>query len=138
MGRKTIAVGPWHIEAEPYYGDISEKNTLVSRKAVRSMDHFMTGSFEYYLEVPCIPTESPGCASEVLHLVQAPMPLMFEAKFRKSTRPPAWKNTDEKIQDTLPLLSVAESSHEANVGESMAAQSTVIVRVTLDRRSSSA
>jgi hypothetical protein len=135
MGRKVIALGPWLIEAEPCNADASEKKALVTRKAVRSMDHFMTGSLEYYLEVPCTPAESPSGASELFHHV--PIPLVFEAKFRKGTRPPAWKNTDEKIQDALPLLSVPESSPQDKVKEAVAAQTTLIVRVTLDRRSSS-
>jgi hypothetical protein len=136
MGRNAISVGPWLVEAELCNADVSERKTLVTRKAVRSMDHFMTGSLEYYLEVACTPTASLSGASELLHYV--PIPLVFEAKFRKSTRPPAWKNTDEKIQDTLPLLSVPESSLENKAEEAVAAQSTlVVVRVTLDRRAPS-
>ena len=117
----ATAVGPWIVQAKVHQvDDQSEKEALLKGKAVPSMDHFMKGYIKYYLEVPCTVQSSE----------MSPAPLVFTSSFRKDTRPAAWKCTDDKIQDTLPLLGVSEIPGHVAEGSQMA-----LVRVTLTRKS---
>ena len=52
----------------------------------------MAGKIEYYLKVP----------------KSKPSPLIFAAEYSKESRPRAWKSTDIKLQQTLPLLANAD------------------------------
>lgn len=102
-------VGPWNIKPEI----VSEKGDCpdtfrLAQKAVLSMDHFMDGRIEYYLETPTW--------QENGKLV--PRPLVF-SRFTKSSRPDAWKNNERnrnlylKVQETLPLLGNDEIAQAA-------------------------
>ncbi|CAB9501383.1 lysidine synthase [Seminavis robusta] len=128
---KATTVGPWIIEAELcLVENESERVALLKRKAVPSMDHFMAGYLEYYLEVPNLPTLPNNKESAF-----SPAPLIFSSSFDRATRPSAWKSTDDKIQDNLPLLGNSASS-QGSMGL-QADNPMSLVRITLDRRSSS-
>jgi hypothetical protein len=74
----------------------------VAQKAVPTMDHLMDGLIEYYVSVPT--WEEDGNF--------VPRPLIF-SQFSKMSRPMAWKNSDLKIQSTLPLLGKDETATKA-------------------------
>lgn len=127
--RTTIAVGPWIVEAEQCNVKEEERVELLRQKAVPSMSQFMQGFVEYYLEVPMIPREKEDGKDAL-----SPSPLVFAPCFNKETRPQAWKSTDEKIQEVLPLLGLSQSSAD---DMKTTATRVALVRITLDRRSSS-
>ena len=104
-------VGPWIIRAEV----VSSTSSNLSQKAVPSMDFFMDGNIEYYLE-------TPGS-----HGNSKPRPLVF-CHFQKPHRPVAWKSIDLKIQSTLPLVGNDETAQQEMQNKD---QLTCIVRVTL-------
>ena len=145
---KTAVVGPWTVSAVVkkfcHFSD-DEKEASVKQKAVPSMDSFMEGFIEYYLEVPTKPKDETK--NEKDESDYSPMSLVFVDSFKKQTRPPAWKNSDEKIQETLPLLGNTNDSSQAlkekgSLTQSMEMNGSVLsvytplalVRVTLDRR----
>ncbi len=67
-------------------------DALLSRKAYLDIRDVMNGTILYYLKIP-----KSSCTSKVF--------LEFaNSTLTKSNRPLAWKNTDEKIQTTLPLV----------------------------------
>ena len=65
------------------------------------MDAFMNGEVEYFIAAPAFQQEN----SESF----AVRPLVFRS-FSKSDRPRAWKNCDLRIQTTLPVLGIDDSS----------------------------
>lgn len=132
VGKKTaVAVGPWIVEAEHCEVEDDERAALLKKKAVSSMTQFMEGFVEYYLEAPAVQEERAENQN-----VLSSLKLVFSPPFRKDTRPPAWKNADEKIQDILPILGLSEESlHEMRNPTSD--NPLAVVRVTLDRRFSS-
>lgn len=73
-------------------GDCPEKFRL-AQKALPSMETLMDGKIEYYVESPTWYVDG----------VYQPRPLVF-CVFKKADRPLAWKNTDQKVQSTLPLI----------------------------------
>jgi tRNA(Ile)-lysidine synthase TilS/MesJ/uncharacterized protein (DUF924 family) len=84
-------VGPWTVlssKVSKMQDDGIQQ--LLETKAVPSFQHFMNGTVEYYVALH----ESGG---------EDDKPLGF-GKFSKANRPDAWKATDLRIQDTLPLL----------------------------------
>lgn len=91
---KDTKVGPWVARAEIVSdkGDCPEKFRL-AQKAVVSMEAFMEGKIEYYIESPT------WYADAAFHT----RPLVFCA-FKNADRPLAWKNSDLKVQSTLPLV----------------------------------
>lgn len=92
------------------------------------MTQFMQGFVEYYLEVPTIQYEKGE--NETAYSLS---PIIFAPSFNKETRPPAWKNTDEKLQEILPLLGVSlESAQELK--NQTSDNPVAIVRIALDRR----
>jgi hypothetical protein len=93
-------VGPWKIRSEIFKGslnhDVNENTTdLLSKPAVSSMEGFMDGKMEYFIETPVWTDTETGCSVS--------LPLVF-CQFSKVNRPQAWKNSDLRIQATLPLL----------------------------------
>ena len=130
--QNTIAVGPWIVEAEVCDPEKSKRETLVKRKAVSSMEQFMEGFVEYYLEVPSERQDKEVNPEDTIPKYR-PSPLSFISSFRKSNRPPAWKNTDEKIQEILPLLGLSDDAFQdlKNVADE---KRVLVVRITLDRR----
>lgn len=104
----SAQIGPWRVTAELCSGENSQLSPdhiklALEQKAFSSMETFMKGNYEYYLQVP---TWKNGKDEFV------PRPLVF-TKFLKRFRPRAWKNIDPKIQDTLPLLGNNEASIKA-------------------------
>lgn len=87
-------VGPWSIQATLVQENGRSITSLLEHKAVKTMETFMTGNIEYYVKV----------------LKSKPSSLLFSPEFSKASRPPAWKNTDAKIQNTLPLLANEEAA----------------------------
>ena len=87
-------IGPWVVRAEIVSdkGDCPEKFRL-AQKAVISMEAFMEGNIEYYVESPTWYVDGNF----------QPRPLAF-CVFKKADRPMAWKSTDLKIQSTVPLV----------------------------------
>lgn len=61
----------------------------------------MDGKVEYFVAAPAVRNKS----SETF----AVMPLVFRS-FSKSDRPRAWKSCDLRIQSTLPVLGIDDSS----------------------------
>jgi hypothetical protein len=62
----------------------------LAKKAVLSMEVFMDGKIEYFVEATA-------------------RPLVFR-RFSKTDRPKAWKNCDLRIQSTLPVLGIDDTS----------------------------
>ena len=95
----STTVGPWRITAlmlgklNDILGD-EEIEERLSRKAVGSMDLFMEGKIDYYVEVPTWQSNDGTFEAR---------PLVF-TNFTKANRPKAWKSTDVRLQETLPLL----------------------------------
>ncbi len=72
--------------------DEYEMDIFLTRKAYLDIRDVMNGTILYYLKIP-----KSSCTSTVfLEFANSPL--------TKSNRPLAWKNTDEKIQTTLPLV----------------------------------
>ena len=82
--------------------DAGQSSRLLNQKAVASMDHFMDGRIEYYLEVPTVLRDH--------EYVLRPLMLLSEG-FSKHSRPSAWKGSDLKIQSTLPLLGMPKTDN---------------------------
>jgi hypothetical protein len=90
---KEQRIGPWTVSTEVAQTvDEYEMDVLLARKAYLDIPDIMNGTILYYLKIPSI-----SCTSSIF-LEFATSPLS------KSNRPLAWKNTDEKIQTTLPLV----------------------------------
>ena len=123
------------MEAEVCDMATPDRESLIRRKAVLSMQHFMEGFVEYYLEVPSERVDS-DVVTDTAASDYRPVPLLFVSSFRKSNRPPAWKNTDEKIQEILPVLGLSEDSSQ-DLKNSNGEKPVSLVRVSLDRRFSS-
>jgi len=93
-------VGPWKIRSEivkgPTYHDSSQLPGIwLVKKAVLSMESFMDGNVEYFIDSP---TWFDKYANDFI-----PRKLIFR-QFSKTDRPRAWKNCDLRIQSTLPVL----------------------------------
>ena len=112
----ATTVGPWRITAllVPVVGsqgdEPTENSTMhneiearLQSRALDSMLDLMDGSLTYYVQVPTWEQEDGSLA---------PRPLVFR-KFTKPSRPLAWKSTDTRIQDTLPLLGNDDQALEA-------------------------
>lgn len=117
-------VGPWAIYTEivSNEGDCPDKFRL-AQKAVTSMEAFMEGNIEYYIETPTWYVDGNF----------QPRPLVF-CVFKKANRPVAWKNADLRIQSTLPLVgndSVAVGALESPKTHDGKANPTRLVRVSI-------
>lgn len=112
----AVSVGPWTIYTEVVTAPDKEKDMLLKQKAVSSMDTLFDGHISYYVETPVMMENDE----------ELPWPLVFVPEFTRTTRPKAWKQTDLKLQSTLPLLGADETSHELTDGAKQA-----LVRVTL-------
>lgn len=88
----------------------------LEEKAVKSWDEFMGGNISYYLKVPLKNSGGIPQLSIVDH-------------FSKSNRPKAWKATDMKIENTVPILGLDLSD---GIECDFQCSSTVIVKVTLN------
>lgn len=117
-------VGPWTVRAELMEDGSSFQDTTqqpidwLKKRAVTSMEQFMDGSVEYFVEIP----HDHGLETMKTPLVFGP--------FDKNNRPEAWKNSDLRIQSTLPLVFVDTSSNSSR-GRSESS-STSLVRVSLE------
>lgn len=130
----AVSFGPWGVVAEPWASNSNVK--LLRQKAVHTMNTFMDGHVEYFLQVPT------SCQENVSEVSFIPRQLVFISKFTKRTRPFAWKNTNEKIQATLPLLGndntalsaindpIGTGFHHQIKGKTIA-NPVVLIRVTL-------
>jgi hypothetical protein len=103
-------VGPWKVRAELFEGSTFQDATEVptdwlAKRAVISMQDFMDGKIEYFVETPSVIDSDTGSRS--------PKPLVF-CEFTKDNRPLAWKNCDLRIQSTLPLLCTRSSDYSSN------------------------
>jgi len=93
-----LMVGPWVIESQ-IEKNVSKSNVniLLEKKAIPSFESFMDGKIEYFMKVPIhCHSESPN--------QPITYPLVVLQEFSKKNRPLAWKNTDMKIQSTLPII----------------------------------
>lgn len=79
--------------------EASVQNWLLGIKAVKSMEHFMDGFIEYYMQVPSF--------TDSITQQNCPIPLVIVSDFTSGSRPLAWKSSDMKIQSTLPILGYA-------------------------------
>ncbi|GKY95694.1 hypothetical protein MPSEU_000530300 [Mayamaea pseudoterrestris] len=86
----AVYVGPWRIEATEM---TDEARDVLDQRAVTTMDDLMNGRISYCLQAR---TWSDELGQRVIR------PLVFQ-RFTKATRPEAWKSTEVKIQETLPL-----------------------------------
>ena len=91
LGR-DVRVGPWTIKTAAVEETETGKRTeLEQLKAIVSMEAFMGGYIRYYFKAPILgPSSSPQLA--------------FPLRFTKISRPKAWKNSDLKIESTLPIV----------------------------------
>lgn len=114
----AVTVGPWTVFAEVVSGaDDEDAENLLKQKAMNSMSDIFDGHISYYVETRVMMEKD-----EVL----LPWPLVFISEFTRETRPRAWKQTDLKVQSTLPLLGADETSKELTDGERR-----VLARVSL-------
>ena len=102
-------VGTWNVRAEIVSERADCPDTFrLAQKALPSMDDFMDGGIEYYLETPTWHENG----------ILVPRPLVF-CRFTKGSRPDAWKNNERnrnlylKVQETLPLLGNDEIAQAA-------------------------
>jgi hypothetical protein len=130
----AVRIGPWIVEATQIE---SETRHLLNQRAIASMDDLMTGRITYFLQAR---TWRSTALAAVAFTVR---PLVLD-DFTKATRPEAWKNTDTKIQEILPLAGVdAETAaamkdpmgcgacHVNDVTGETEANPFVLVKVTL-------
>jgi len=66
------------------------------------MEALFDGHISYCLETPVMIDGDK----------ELPWPLVFVSEFKRQTRPRAWKQTDLKLQSTLPLLGADETGGE--------------------------
>lgn len=93
----NVTVGPWTVTATRESSN--DWTTLEQNKAVESMEAFMSGHIRYYVKVSLKdPPTSPRLA--------------FSERFTKIGRPKAWKNSDLKIESTLPLVGADATAEE--------------------------
>lgn len=112
-----MSVGPWTVFSEVVSTADADNDDLLKQKAVPSMESLFEGEISYYVETPVM-VESDG--------VLLPWPLVFISEFTRETRPRAWKQTDLKLQSTLPILGADETAKEVTVEAGQA-----LVRVSL-------
>lgn len=98
IGRKVTfheetKVGPWIIQATLVELNGKCAQSFLEQKAIESMEKFMNGRILYYMKVP----------------KSQPSTLVFTSEYSKVSRPDAWKNTDAKLQKTLPTLAIDDS-----------------------------
>jgi tRNA(Ile)-lysidine synthetase-like protein len=106
----TVTVGPWRVTAlliDPRTINNDDSGPLLQAKAIESMAHLMKGSVEYFLQVPTWPQQHSEEHSNGTVFVARP--LVFR-KFTKASRPVAWKSTDTRLQDTLPVVGNDDTS----------------------------
>jgi hypothetical protein len=101
---ETREVGPWKVTAEILNEKADSPDTpfRLAQKAVPSFSDMMDGSIEYHISAPTFQEEGRF----------VPHPLVF-SQFTKISRPTAWKNSDLKVQTTLPLLANDETAVKA-------------------------
>mmetsp|Transcript_35266 Transcript_35266/g.77296 ORF Transcript_35266/g.77296 Transcript_35266/m.77296 type:complete len:970 (-) Transcript_35266:1260-4169(-) len=85
----SVEIGPWTVSATKESRD--DWSMLERKKAIDSMEAFMSGHIRYYVKAP-------------INLSASPPRLVFPDKFTKIGRPKAWKSSDLKIERTLPLV----------------------------------
>ena len=120
----AVQVGLWRVTAMLMADkDDNDETILLRTKAVTSMAQLMEGHVEYYVQVPMW-EQADGSL--------APLPLVFR-KFGKPSRPLAWKSTDTRVQDTLPLLANSDTALAAlkDPIAAGASQVTQLVKVTV-------
>jgi tRNA(Ile)-lysidine synthetase-like protein len=92
----SAQIGPWKVSTMICQSlSAEEARSNLERKPFKSMEAFMEGSFEYWLDVAVIHNPDEPSLS---------VPLLCFTTFVKRTRPQAWKGIDPKIQDSIPLL----------------------------------
>lgn len=131
-------IGPWRVSSSllnliSTEGEFQKVQGKLGHRALVSMDNFMQGFIEYYLLAPTWLVD--GCSR--------PRALVF-TKFTKATRPQAWKNSNLKIQETLPLLGndeIATGSlpdHHSIDDKTLKISPLALIKVTLTRAQTSA
>eukprot|EP00980_Cylindrotheca_fusiformis_P022144 scaffold9041_cov171-Cylindrotheca_fusiformis.AAC.4 len=115
-------IGPWTVRAETANSNkVGDSEVLLlAKKAIPSMEALMDGHIEYFIQSPNWNIEGRF----------QPRPLKF-CRFRKPHRPAAWKNTDLKVQSTLPLLGNDDIANGAIGNEKEETNSASLVRVVL-------
>ena len=91
---EAAKVGPWIIQATIFELNGRSAEPFLEQKAIESMEKLMNGRIMYYMKTP---------KSQLSTLV-------FTSEYSKASRPDAWKNTDAKLQKTLPILANEDSS----------------------------
>jgi hypothetical protein len=100
---ETRHVGPWKVTAEILSEKVDSPDTFrLAQKAVPSFSDVMDGSIAYHVSAPTWQEQGSF----------VPRPLVF-SQFTKTSRPTAWKNSDLKVQTTLPLLGNDETAVKA-------------------------
>ena len=121
-----VTVGPWTISASLVEKTGDDWRAIETRKAIESLESFMTGSITYCIRVPFYDSTGTG----ELRIC----PLEFPQNFTKRNRPAAWKSSDLKLESTLPLPCVnmsflgAEAEDLTDMGYG---KKWVLVRITL-------
>ena len=117
-----IRVGLWTIKTAAI-DENDEWRELEKQKAIKSMEAFMAGYIQYYFKVPLVETSS------------SPQ-LIFPGRFTKIGRPKAWKNSDLKIESTLPLVGADATEEQFVMLKEIATgygKTWCLVRVVLER-----
>jgi len=123
-------VGPWKVRSQVVEGTILRDASQapadwINKRAVSSMEELMNGKIGYFIETPMVYDKKNDRF--------IPRPLVFR-HFSKTDRPRAWKNSDLRIQTTLPLLgspTVHDTSTENSNGGSQPNHQS-LVRVSID------
>jgi tRNA(Ile)-lysidine synthetase-like protein len=112
-----VHVGPWTVTTRRYKFTRQDANEKLEQSAFKTMEEFMEGEFEYWLEIPPhvgIVQSGNNLNDNLQSLNISDRTQLIFTTFVKSTRPKAWKGIDPKIQDALPLLGYVTISEKRN------------------------
>ena len=113
-GNTIVYVGPWTVTTRRYKLNEQSSKEKLEHRVFASMEAFMEGEYEYWLELPP-PQNSVHNDNSLIdknRALDTDQTQLIFTTFVKRTRPKAWKGIDPKLQDSLPLLGYPVSTTE--------------------------
>ena len=110
-----VYAGPWTVTTRRHQlaaGNINEK---LEQRVFTTMESFMEGEYEYWLEIPPALGLVSSHTSDHQQAIATNRSKLSFTTFVKSTRPKAWKGIDPKIQDSLPILGYITSTENGKI-----------------------
>ena len=128
----VLFVGPWTMTTSCYKLDEKSAINKLEQRVFISMEAFMEGEFEYWLEIPppfalLNNTNGDNLTDQLQSLDINQRQLLFTT-FVKRTRPKAWKGIDPKIQDSLPLLGYVTQTENGKQSDSNTDDKPVVIQ----------